>query len=380
LLSAIMHITDAPPLDASPATLTTGAAHDLRNVLFLINAHSERLLRGTVPDDPRHEDLRAIRDAAARGARLARQMVSSARELDRPRPVDVNAVIAGMEPLLARLAGDRVSLHVAPCRSCWPVSANAVQLEQVLMNLVVNARDAMSQGGRITIATENRTLAGNGPHGAAHFVVLSVSDTGTGIDPQVEAHIFDPFFTTREGSGGTGVGLTTVRAIALLNGGHVELSTTPGEGTTVRVVLPRSDRAPEPPGVEAVTPAQHAAHRRVLLVENEAPIREFIRRSLSAEGFDVQTAATGAEALRFLDPAMAPLDVVVTDVHLPDAQGPDVAKQLRAQTPNLRVVFMSGGTESLSRLSDAGEPVLAKPFTTSELVATLQSVLAGRAA
>jgi two-component system cell cycle sensor histidine kinase/response regulator CckA len=375
-----MHTTDAPPIDAPPATLTTGAAHDLRNVLFLINAHSERVLRGTPPDDPRFDDLRAIRDAATRGARLARQMVSTARELDRPTAVDVNAVISSMETLLARMAGDQVSLRVAPCRSCWPVSANAVQIEQVLMNLVVNARDAMPRGGRITIATENRTLSGGGPRGSAHLVVISVSDTGTGIDPQVAAHIFEQFFTTREGSGGTGVGLATVRAIALLNGGHVELSTTPGEGTTVRVVLPRSDLARDSPAVEAVTREQHAAHRRVLLVENEAPIREFIRRSLSAEGFDVQTAATGAEALTFLDPSMAPLDVMVTDVHLPDAQGPDVAQQMRARSPNLRVVFISGGPESLTRLSDAGEPVLAKPFTTSELVATLQSVLAGRAA
>ena len=375
-----MQSTDTPLLDAPAATLTTGAAHDLRNVLFLINAHSERVLRGTTPDDPRYDDLRAIRDAAGRGAQLARQMVSAARELDRPKPVDVNAVIGGLEPLLARMAGERVSLRVRPCRTCWPVSANAVQLEQVLMNLVVNARDAMPQGGRITISTENRTLTG-GSRGGAQLVVISVADTGTGIAPEVEAHIFDPFFTTREGSGGTGVGLSTVRAIALLNGGHVELSTTPGEGTTVRVVLPRSELAPDgPPAAVVITPEQQSALRRVLLVENEAPIREFIRRSLSAEGFDVQTAATGAEALRLMDPSLAPVDVVVTDVNLPDAQGPDVARQLRAQSPGLRVVFISGGPDSLTRLSDAGEPVLAKPFTTSELVAALQSVLAGRAA
>jgi two-component system cell cycle sensor histidine kinase/response regulator CckA len=369
-----------PVLEAPLTSLAAGAAHDLRNVLFVISAHSERLISGAPPGDPRLEDLRAIRDAATRGATLAREIVVTARDQARPKLVDVNAVIRGIEPLVRRLAGERVIVTVAPGRSAWPVAANAVQLEQVVMNLVVNARDAMPDGGRVVISTENRTISGAGVGAAARFVVLSVADTGAGIDPAIEDRVFEPFFTTREQSGGTGVGLATVRAIALLNGGQVELSTCPGAGTTVRVVLPRGEAPPqEAAGVRGRSP-KPGVGTRILLVENERAIRDFLARSLTAEGYEVRAASSGAEALTLADPGATPADLILTDVNLPDMNGSDVARRIRARWPASAVVFISGAGEALHRLSEAGLPVLAKPFTASQLVSAVQAVLAGRAA
>ena len=361
-------------------SIATGAAHDLRNVLFVITAHCERLLGEMPSADPRLEDLRAIQDAAARGVALTRQMLSEAAEDHAPRSVNVNDVIRGILPLVSRLAGDRVTLTAALTPDAWPISANAVQVEQIIMNLAVNARDAMPDGGRLVIATENRSIAGAATDGPTQFVVISVSDTGVGIDPSVQDKIFEPFFTTRAASGGTGVGLATVRAIALVNGGHVEVSSAPGEGATLRVVLPRGEsvcaKAPAPPDASAT-----AAATRILLVENERPIRDYLHRCLLAAGYDVRVASSGTEALRLCDPTLAPIDLVVTDVHLPDVNGPDVAKRIQARWPEVGVVFMSGGIETLDDLSQRGQvPVLAKPFTTSELVRAVRTVLTSRRA
>jgi two-component system cell cycle sensor histidine kinase/response regulator CckA len=368
----------ALPVSTSEAlSIATGAAHDLRNVLFVITAHCERLL-GEIPSaDPRIEDVRAIHDAAARGVALTRQMLSEAAEAHAPRSVNVNDVIRGIVPLVTRLAGDRVTLITALTPGAWPVAANAVQIEQIIMNLVVNARDAMPEGGRLVVATENRNLTGVPAGGPTQFVVISVSDTGAGIDSSVQDKIFEPFFTTRAAIGGTGVGLATVRAIAMSNEGHVEVSSAPGEGATLRVVLPRGEsvegQAP------AATPAAGAT--RILLVENEGPIRDYLARCLAAEGYDVRVASSGTEALHLADPALAPIDVVVADIHLPDVNGPDVAKRIQARWPEVGVVFMSGGVEDLVDLSERGRiPVLAKPFTISELVRAVRTVLTSRRA
>jgi two-component system, cell cycle sensor histidine kinase and response regulator CckA len=357
-------------------SIATGAAHDLRNVLFVITAHCERLLGEMPAADPRIEDLRAIQDAVGRGVALTRQMLSDAAEEHAPRSANVNDLIRGIVPLVTRLAGDGVTLTTALTPGTWPVSANPVQIEQIIMNLVMNAREAMPGGGRLVIATENRSIAGGAADGATQFVVISVSDTGSGIDPSVQDKIFEPFFTTRAASGGTGVGLATVRGIALSNGGHVEVSSAPGEGATFRVVLPRGEIG------GAVAPTEVAATStatRILLVENERPIREYLHRLLSAEGYDVRVASSGTEALHVCDPSTAPIDLVLTDVHLPDVNGPDVAKRIQDRWPEVGVVFMSGGVETLDDLSERGRvPVLAKPFTTSDLVRAVRTVLTSR--
>jgi CheY-like chemotaxis protein len=362
--------------EAPPFSLKAGAAHDLRNVLFVITSHCDRLLHDIDPADPRAADLHAMHDAAARAITLARQILCDLQKEDRAAlPVDVNTVIRGVQGLVTRLAGDDVAVRMALASTPGPVTANAVQIEQIVMNLAVNARDAMPDGGRLTIATENRrTTAGLGA--AAQSVVISVSDTGNGIDPAVQDRMFEPYFTTRAANGGTGVGLATVRAITLLHGGHVEVSSAAGQGTTFRVVLPRAESGvrreapgPSPASVPVAT-------KRILLVENERAIRDYLHRCLSAEGYDVRVAASGAEALHLCDPPVHPFDLVVTDVHLPDIAGSDVADRLRARWPEVGVVFMSGELDALEGLSDRGRvPVLAKPFTTSELVRTIRTVL-----
>jgi two-component system cell cycle sensor histidine kinase/response regulator CckA len=365
-------------------SLAAGAAHDLRNVLFVISAHCERLLSTSAAADPQSEDLLAIRDAAVHGAALAREMVVGAQDPQRTKdPVDINDVIRGIEPLVKRLVGEDIAVALCLTSNPWSVTANSVQIEQVVMNLAVNGRDAMPTGGSLAITTENRTVTGE--RQASEHVVIAVTDTGVGIDPVVQKRVFEPYFTTK-GSGGTGVGLATVRAIALLNGGHVELTTAVGAGTTVRLVLPRSEPSPDRPADRravqpvAVTPAQIRA-KRILLVENERAIREYLQRCLSAQGYDVQVASNGAEALELCDSPRMPVDAVVTDVHLPDTTGPNVASRLRARWPDVGVVFMSGGVDILADLSDSGRvPVLAKPFTASELVTAVQAALAPRRA
>ncbi|HEX5108985.1 MAG TPA: ATP-binding protein [Vicinamibacterales bacterium] len=362
-------------IDAPIQSLAAGAAHDLRNVLFVIRAHCERLIEATAPEDSRREDLEAIKDAVERGASLASELVQAGRPQRRMRPLDVNQAIKGIEPLVRRLVGDRVTVTLRLSTLSWPVTANSVQLEQVVMNLAVNARDAMPEGGGLTIATENRTLTGAGVGQPSQFVVISVTDTGLGVDPAVADRIFEPYFTTK-GNGGTGVGLATVRAIAMLNGGHVEMSTVPGQGTTMRVVLPRAQAAPQP-DAERTAPAADGAQKRILLVENERAIREFLQRCLTAEGYDVQAAASGAEALHLCEPPLPSVDLVVTDVHLPDIGGPAVASRLKAVWPHVGLVFISGDGEGLGNLTDEGRvPVLAKPFTTAELVTAVRSALA----
>ncbi len=373
-------------IQATPATetplpgLAAGAAHDLRNVLFVISAHCERLLGTVAPGDPHGEDLHAIRDAVEHGTALAREIVSSAQGQGARAPVDINDVIRGIEPLVMRLVGDGVTVATSLTECPWAVTANAVQIEQVVMNLAVNGRDAMPGGGDLLIRTENRTVIGAGT--ASQFVVISVTDTGVGIDPAVEERIFEPYFTTKGPSGGTGVGMATVRAIAVLHGGHVELSTSVGAGTTVRLVLPRGALTPD--GQEdrrniQLTADTPEAGKRILLVENERAIQDYLQRSLSAEGYDVQVASSGAEALRLCDLPQMHVDAVITDVHLPDITGPNVASRLRAQWPDVGVVFMSGGVEILADLSESGTvPVLAKPFTASELVTAVRTALSPR--
>ena len=366
---------------ASPTTavdpsidLSTGAAHDLRNVMFVIAAQCAKLADAFDADDPRGGDVRAIGDAAERGVALARQLGARGRAAERPRAADVNATIRGVLPLVRRLVGDRIDVMASFDAPAWPVTANAVQLEQIVMNLAVNARDAMPAGGRLSISTENRlTLGSGGP--LSPFVVITVTDTGAGIAPEHQARVFEPYFTTRADSGGTGVGLATVRAIALLHGGHVELSSAPGAGTTFRVALPRVD----PPGDSSAErdgdPVDAVPAKRILLVENERAIRDFLARCLSGEGYEVRVAASGAEALDVCGTPWPP-DLVVTDVHLPDLNGPEVVRHLRARDPGLRVMFMSGGPETVCTLEQDGpHPVLAKPFSSAEFVTGVASLL-----
>jgi CheY-like chemotaxis protein len=367
---------------AASAKVTAGAAHDLRNLLFVVSAHAHRLLATAEKGHPWLEDIRSIQEAADRSTELASQILTEARMLDQPvRPIDVNAVIEGVEPLLAQMVGDRVRLTTALSAQVWPITANSVQIEQIVMNLAVNARDAMPSGGDLHITTENRSITGTALGQPAHFVVISVSDTGTGIEPAVQERMFEPYFTTKAASGGTGVGLATVRNIALLHGGHVEVSTIPGEGTTFRVALPR---APLENGPSATRPSDPAAQERalsavdaparVLIVEHEPAQREFLSACLRDQGHQVAAVENGAEALGWSQTTAAPADVLITDLFLPDLNGLDVATRMREQWPGLRVVFLSDGHGPVDTYS-ADVPLVTKPFTATDLRAAMSQVM-----
>ena len=369
------------PEGVTPAQVAAGAAHDLRNMLFVVSAHCHRMLAEAPGDHPWLEDLQAIRDAADRCTELARQIVDEARLLEQPSvPLDVNAVVRGVEPLILQLIGDHIHLQSRLAPNVWPVTANSVQLEQILMNLAVNGRDAMPEGGTLTLATENRTITGVGPDGASHFVVLSVSDTGTGIDPATQERMFEPYFTTKAGQGGTGVGLATVRNIVLRHGGHIEVATAPGEGTTIRVVLPRAAAHTPPPAAplqgreEPGTARPAARHGQALLVEAEDAARERLEALLRDAGYDVAAAGNGAEAIGWASVA-GPIDLLAVGLLLPDVNGMDIATCVRERWPGVAVIFLSDGFHPFED-APADVPILSRPFTGSALTAALARLAA----
>ena len=360
--------------------VAAGAAHDLRNLLFVVSAHAHRLLAAAENGHPWRDDIRSIQEAADRCTELASQILAEARMLDQPaRPIDVNAVIAGVEPLLTQMVGDRVRLITTLSPSVWPITANSVQIEQIVMNLAVNARDAMPSGGDLHISTENRTITGTVLGQPSHFVVLSVSDTGTGIDPAVQERMFEPYFTTK-GESGTGVGLATVRNIALLHAGHVEVATAPGQGTTFRVVLPRAPMATATPSTAPVDRATGVPDRaRVLLVEHEPLNRSLLTECLREQGHEVSVVQNGAEALGWSQTSAAPVDVLITDLFLPDLNGLDVATRLRDHWPGLGVVFLSDG-HGICDGDVADVPLVTKPFTATDLKHAMNRAMASRRA
>ena len=360
------------PVEVMSTRLAAGAAHDLRNLLFVVTAHCHRLLAAAEPGHPWKEDLHAIHDAADRCTTLAAQIVAEARIFEQSsRALDVNAAILGVEPLLAQLVGDAVALRLRLSPNSWPVSANTVQIEQVLLNLVVNARDAMPGGGTLTISTENRAVTGAAPGQASQFVVISVTDTGTGIEPAVQERMFEPYFTTKAPGAGTGVGLATVRNIAMIHAGHIEVSTAPGQGTTFRVVLPRAAAetwAPTSPGGpgDPRTPSL-----RILLVASEPSACAFLRTCLEQDGHQVTVVANGAEAIGWSGTTDRPADVIVASLFLPDLNGLDVAGRLRLIWPGAGVVFLSDGFDPIGELPEA-VPVLVKPFSAAAVAAAVR--------
>ncbi|MGE3401605.1 MAG: ATP-binding protein [Vicinamibacterales bacterium] len=354
---------DAPLLAASDLTaLAVGAAHDVRNLLFVVSTHSHRLLQALDADDPLRADAAAIRDAAERAARLARQVLSAGRFGGTPRETDVNSVIRGCESLLQKLCGTHVALHVELADGVWPVPVTATQLEQVLINLAVNACDAMPDGGVLRIATHATR---------ERRVVVSVADSGKGMDAVVQSRMFEPFFTTRAESGGSGVGLATVNAIVAQAGGTIDVQSAPGQGTHVRVSLPA--RAAHEPRV--VQRARRSA--RILVVEDEAAVRQLLAQCLNAQGYEPVVAGTAGEAAEAWDTAPEPFDLVVSDISLPDAEGPQLAARFRREREQVELLFMSGSIDAPEVITRAGlrAPILTKPFSMAEFADAIRLAL-----
>jgi nitrogen-specific signal transduction histidine kinase len=358
--------------------LAGGIAHDFNNLLTAITGYSGLLIESLDEGDPRLEDVAQIRTAAERATELTGQLLAfSRRGMVRPVAVAVHTVIRDMQPMLERLIGEHIELRVALRADEPHVLTDRTQLEQVVLNLVLNARDAMPEGGVLTIETEPLEATAAWAQGLtpATSVVLIVGDTGTGIAEDVREHVFEPFFTTKGPTGGGGLGLATVYATVRQAGGRIRLQSVPGRGTTVRIVLPISPRPDDASASDESRGNVRGVPGRVLLVEDEAAVRELVERILRKAGFEVIAAPDALVALRLAAEA-GPFDLLVSDVVMPSMNGIELARELRASRPDLRVLLMSGYTEeAVGRVGPDGLDLLAKPFTADELLGRIRQVL-----
>ena len=367
--------------------LAGGVAHDFNNVLTAISGHCDLLLLGKDALHPDYSDLMQIRQNTHRAAALVRQLLAFSRKQTlKPELLSVQDVVSDTQYMLNRLIGEKVALTVEHGPDLWAVWADLQQLEQALMNLVVNARDAMPEGGVVSIATRNVVLEAprmrqNVEVPAGSYVEISVSDSGTGIPPHVIDRIFEPFFTTKSRGEGTGLGLSTVYGIVKQSGGYIFAENREQGGARFRLLLPRAR-----PGAEAAaSPAEHpAADRRdltgkgaVLLVEDEDPVRSFASRALRLRGYEVIEAASAEEAMQYLSDAESRVDVLVSDVVMPGMDGPTFAVEARRMRPDLRVVFVSGYAEDSFRrnMLDHEFLFLPKPFSLTDLTAKVKEAL-----
>jgi len=374
--------------------LAGGVAHDFNNLLAVILNYvsfvSEEVVAAAGPDPAPHlesatADLAQIKKAAERAAGLTHQLlVFARRDVIRPQVLDLDTVIATVEEMLRRTIGEHVELVTSLAGDLWPILADPGQLEQVLVNLAVNARDAMPAGGTLTIGTGNvtvdaDTIAGGSRARKGRNVRLQVSDTGTGMPADVAQHVFEPFFTTKPDGGGTGLGLATVYGILTQADGDIRIYSEPGHGTTFTITLPVTAEA-------AIRVAEPVPYQRapkgetVLIVEDEEALREVTRRIFTRNGYKVITAANGPEALRIAGGHPGEIHLLVTDVVMPHMLGKEVAEKMRLIKPQIEVIFMSGYARpvlaSQGRL-DPGVALVEKPFSEADLLAMAGQVLNG---
>ncbi len=360
----------------SVGRLAGGVAHDFNNLLTVINATADLGIQRLRPDDPLFAELTEIRHAGERAASLTRQLLAFSRsQIVAPEVVCFNVVVGRLRTMLARLIGEHIELVVDGDPDLGAAMADPSQVEQVVMNLVVNARDAMPSGGRLTIATRNvdDPQLAPGPH-----VMLEVTDTGAGMDEAVRAHIFEPFFTTKEAGKGTGLGLATVYGIVQQAGGLVLVDSEPGRGSRFRVLLPRVPDVTQPPP-RAGEPLTRGTET-ILVVEDEPMLLRLARRILEGAGYSVLTAATGAEALALLERHDGALDLMLSDVVMPGIGGLELAERARRLRPDLPVLFASGYTSDAvlrTGVEDRSANFIGKPYTVDELTRKVRDVLDG---
>ena len=365
--------------------LAGGVAHDFNNLLTVISGYSELALQRVADGESRPEDVREdldeIKNAAARATALTQQLLAFSRQqVVRPGRLDLNEIVTEIEKMLDRLIGEDVALVLNLGATAGTVEADAGQLEQVIFNLAVNARDAMPGGGTLTIETAAIELEASldSEHGRiepGRYVRLAVTDDGTGMDAETQDRVFEPFFTTKEVGKGTGLGLSTVYGILEQSGGHVRIRTSPGSGTSFEIYLPEctSEETLEaaPAGGGPI-----GGSETILLVEDEASVRDLTRRMLERSGYRVLSAANGIDALQLCTTHVGHIDLLVTDVVMPQMRGVEVARRATGIRPGLRVLFMSGYTDNSIGV-DIAESVsfLQKPFTLAELLEAVRSAL-----
>ena len=361
--------------------LAGGVAHDFNNLLTVITGYSELLLGGSValPESVR-TGLEEIKKAADRGGSLTRQLLIFSRKQKLSlKSVNLNDLVANMEKMLGRLIGEDISLFTRLQPDLGLVRADVGQFEQVVMNMVVNARDAMPDGGKLTIETSNVSLQTQqpdlkpGPH-----VLMAISDTGIGMTPETQSHIFEPFFTTKESGKGTGLGLATAYGIVKQSNGGIRVYSEPGQGTTFRIYLPRVDQPLEAAAAEPITVHSMNGTETVLVVEDDPEVRKLICEILRGRGYRVLETRTGDEAVQVAQSHQGPVQLVLTDVILPEISGPDIVKGVKQYKPGIRALYISGYTdEAVLRhgMLEKGVTFLSKPFMPEMLVRKVREVL-----
>jgi two-component system cell cycle sensor histidine kinase/response regulator CckA len=372
----------------SVGQLAGGIAHDFNNVLTAIIGFSDLLLANHRPSDPSFQDIMNIKQNANRAAGLVRQLLAfSRRQTLRPQVLTLSDTLSDLSMLLHRLLGENVKLELIHGRDLWPVKFDLNQFEQVVVNLAVNGRDAMPKGGTMTIRTRNvpqNEVAAFGyqPLPAADYVLIEVEDTGTGMSPEVQAKIFEPFFSTKEVGKGTGLGLSTVYGIVKQTGAHIYFTSVVGKGTTFRIFVPRYFPAEgEITTNETNAPAEITdltGTASILLVEDEEAVRAFAARALTSRGYKVAEAASGVEALEIMNELGGAIDLVVSDVVMPELDGPSLLKELRKTRPDLKIIFVSGYAEDAFRKNlpeNEKFSFLPKPFSLKQLAIAVKETL-----
>ena len=366
--------------------LAGGVAHDFNNLLTAINGYSDLLLDRLEEGSPLREDLQVIRDAGERAAALTHQLLAfSRKQVLEPKVLDLNSVVARVERMLRRVIGEDVDLVTVPAPELGSVEVDPTQIEQIILNLAVNARDAMPGGGKLTIETANVEL--DEEYAKQHvgvtpgaYVMLAVSDTGVGMDAETQRRIFDPFFTTKKKGEGTGLGLSTVYGIVKQSGGNIWVYSELGQGTTFKVYLPRVDRPADSVSVQRASADSMHGSESILIVEDEASVRKLAREILEQHGYKVLDAYSGREALSLAGRHRHPIHLMVTDVVLPDMHGPELVKRLSSLRPDMRVLYCSGYTDNAivhHGVLDSETAFLQKPFTPQSLLRKVREVLGG---
>jgi PAS domain S-box-containing protein len=365
--------------------LAGGIAHDFNNLLMVISGYSEFLLERIGDDQEMRGHAREIANAAERATSLTRQLLAFSRKqmLD-PKIVDLNSVVAENVKMLTRLIGEDIDLVMVPGQDIGAVKADPGQIEQVIMNLAVNARDAMPKGGKLTIETANVTLDANyarfhAPAKPGDYVMLAISDTGMGMDAETQAHIFEPFYTTK-GLKGTGLGLSTVYGIVKQSEGYIWLYSETGKGTSFKIYLPRFSATGEALATQPALAQEQTSkgHETILLVEDEENLRRLARQSLENQGYNVIDAPDGAAAIKISQAHPGPIHLLLTDVIMPGMNGRELANKLSPTRLEMRVLFMSGYTENHighNGTLDEGITLLQKPFTLSALRSKVREML-----